>query len=475
MSTTRIPSGFDDPIINEKLFLEEIYNNGKPFPEPNHFEPAIIQNPRGENHIGQYVPFGAKKYVTTDRDIIKKYDALDRDVPSFLMAGPRQRLFHDPSKVKAAIVTTGGVAPGLNSVIHSIVKQHYDLYDLSHKGKVFGIQDSFQGACELSSNQEQLLPFKTEQWLEKGGSMLGMRRYHRRSKDELATVISNQLSLNGINILYVIGGDGSLSVAHEIAKKSANISVVGIPKTMDNDVMFVWESFGFKTTVEKATEIINALNSEAESSRRICLIELFGAESGFVAANSALASGHVDLVVIPEEFQFLSRAECEVLLLKYAKHIKEKVKNPRDGEKPHAVVVLAEGAAKILKQKGVKLGGEEVDDDPGSGFLIQLKRYFEKADLKDTKGNEIGVFFNRPRHYIRANPPNPQDQIYCEQLGALAVDNALAGFTDFMISQWLTSYVLVPLELVANRHKRLSPSSIFWKRVVNCVGQPSGV
>jgi 6-phosphofructokinase len=105
--------------------------------------------------------------------------------------------------------------------------------------------------------------------------------------------------------------------------------------------------------------------------------------------------------------------------------------------------------------------------------LVQFKNYLKKEDFKDTRGNGVGVFFNRPRHYIRASPANPQDKIYCDQLGALAVDNALAGYTDFMISQWLTSYVLVPLEIVANRHKRLSTATIFWKRVVNSIGQPS--
>ena len=214
--------------------------------------------------------------------------------------------------------------------------------------------------------------------------MLGMRRYHEKTIEELAKTISDQLSLNNINILYVIGGDGSLSTAHEIAKLSSNISVVGIPKTMDNDIMWVWEFFGFETTVEKATEIINTLNSEAESSRRICLIELFGAESGFVAANAALASGHVDLVIIPEIFQYLSKEECEGLLLEYVKHLREKMGTPRNGEKPHAVVVLAEGAAKILKQKEVKLGEEKIDDDSECGFLIQFKNHLKNAEFKDT-------------------------------------------------------------------------------------------
>ncbi|MCU1267202.1 MAG: hypothetical protein JWM21_3520 [Acidobacteria bacterium] len=470
--STRVPSGFNDPIINEKLFLEDFYRRGERFPEPTYLGNAVIDNPRGENHIGQFVDLDAKKYVTADVEAITRYGN-PNDVPTFRMAGPRRYLHHHPHRVKAAIVTTGGVAPGLNSVIHSIVKQHYQLYDLSHKGKIFGIHDSFFGACSLASNRQELVPRETEKWLEKGGSMLGMRRYRDMSKEDLAKTISNQLSLNDINILYVIGGDGSLSVAHEIAERSPAVSVVGIPKTMDNDVMFVWETFGFKTTVEKATDIINALNSEAESSRRVCLIELFGAESGFVAANAALASGHVDLVMIPEEFQFLSTSDCELLLTKYIAYIQGKVKAYQQGEPSHAVVVIAEGVAKILKAKRVVLGNEQITDDSSSGFLVQLCKYLNNIELTDTKGNRIGVFFNRPRHYIRANAPNPQDKIYCEQLGALAVDNALAGFTDFMISQWLTSFVLVPLRLVANRHRRLSSTSVFWKRVINSVGQPS--
>jgi 6-phosphofructokinase 1 len=311
--------------------------------------------------------------------------------------------------------------------------------------------------------------------------MLGMRRYLDLYRLELARAIVRELYNHKIDILYVVGGDGSLSTAHEIAKIALRkekqrggrrISVVGIPKTMDNDVMWVSESFGFKTAVEKATDIINTLNAEAETSRRICLIELFGAESGYVAAHSALASGHVDLVLVPEDFLGLSTKQCQDALNQYLDYLINKVTRTRPDEKPHAVVVVAEGAAKILREKKVKIGKKRVSDHNERGFLIQLKGYLKDKKLKDTDGNEIGVFFNRPRHYIRASAANAQDKIYCEQLGALAVDSALAGFTDFMLSQWLTSYVLVPLELVVDRHKRIPTSTIFWKHVVNSTGQP---
>jgi 6-phosphofructokinase 1 len=113
------------------------------------------------------------------------------------------------------------------------------------------------------------------------------------------------------DILYVIGGDGSLKTAHEIAVRNPTRSVVGLPKTMDNDVLWVWQSFGFDTAVEQATRVINTLHSEAEATRRICVVELFGAESGFVAANAVLGSGHVDAVLIPEVFKALTVDDAE--------------------------------------------------------------------------------------------------------------------------------------------------------------------
>lgn len=471
--TTRIRSTFDDPVISERLFLEEILNGTQIFPELRSIGDCNIPNDCDEKKVGKYRS-SEMKCVTTDLEVIGKCIKDGKPIPTFLLAGPRERLFHDPQTVRVAIVTTGGLAPGLNCVVHSIVKRHWDTYNINKAkgGEVYGVHESFFGMCQLEHYMKDLKPSETELWLEKGGSILGIKRHFDGNPDELAERISRQLHLKNINILYVIGGDGSLTIAHKIAQIATDVCVVGIPKTMDNDVMWISESFGFKTAVEKATEIINTLNSEAESSRRVCLIELFGAESGYVAAYSALASGHVDLVIIPEEFQHLSKEECENVLNRYIKYLEKRVKRPHGDEKPHAVVVLAEGTAKILKEKGAELGDEKIKDDAETGFLVQLKEYL-KDRLSDSNGQSVGVFYNRPRHYIRASRANPQDQIYCEQLGALAVDSALAGYTDFMISNWLTSYVLVPLDLVANRHKRIPPSSLFWKQVVNCTGQPS--
>jgi 6-phosphofructokinase 1 len=199
MSATRIPSGFDDPIISEKLLIDEMLAHSQMFPEVKRIGDPLIDNLCIESRVGKYIPFDARKCVTTDWEIINKCNVENKPAPTFFAAGPRKFLYHNPRKVKAAIVTTGGIAPGLNNVIHSIVKRHHDIYELSRQGKVFGIQDSFQGICELCNYMEELEPSKTEWWLEKGGSMLGMRRYHQKSKEELAQTISEQLSFNNIN------------------------------------------------------------------------------------------------------------------------------------------------------------------------------------------------------------------------------------------------------------------------------------
>ena len=476
---TRIPAPYDiNEITSERAVLWDYYRKRKHFPvDVQVVGKPTIPNPRLEPELGKYRRPTDRKCVTADEDMTAKFIKRFGAMPSFLEAGPRRFLYHDPESVKAAIVTTGGLAPGLNCVVHSIVDRHWKTYRVSEAkgGGVFGIYESFLGACDLHNNTKRLTPFETESWLDKGGSILGIRRYHDKKKSKLPTgekrrllaqQIARQLKIKHINILYVIGGDGTLGVAHEIAKIAEGVSIVGIPKTMDNDVMWVWQSFGFRTAVEKATEVINTLNAEAESTRRICLIELFGAESGFVAANASLASGHVDLVLIPEEFQSLPPAACEKALNIYLNDLRERV--PSGEGTPHFVVVLAEGVAKILKTKQVKLHGKSIDQEH---FIAQLKQYLD-GTVKDGADREVEVFYNQPRHNIRAIAANPQDQIYCERLGALAVDNALAGYTDFMISQWLTEYVLVPLEIVQDKHKRIPPAGIFWKQVVSSTGQP---
>jgi len=433
-------------------------------------------NTVAEKKLGIFRPPEARKAVVADMERLRAFQEKGLEVPSFMEAGPRAELRFHPHRVRAAVVTTGGLAPGLHCVLHAIVKRHTETY--GPNTGVFGIYNSFRGLCNLADNHIRLTSDITEEWLDQGGSHLGIVRYYHNFDETggdvdddsriaaMADVIADNLRLNNIQILYVIGGDGSLRVVHEVAARCKTRSIVGIPKTMDNDILWVWQSFGFDTAVEQATQTINTLRSEAEATRRICLVELFGAESGFVAANAALASGHVDVVLIPEVFKELDVNESKAYLEKIVEHIEETVQD--EPHNPHAVVVVAEGVETYLEEMGATIDGEPVQKDE---FINLLMRTISRR-VQDPHGEKMPVFINQPRHYVRAVPANAHDQIYCERLGALAVDNALAGYTGFMMSQWLTEYVLVPTKLVIHGQKGIPVNGIFWKQVVSSTRQP---
>ena len=430
-------------------------------------ERKLIPNIISQNIVGLFRSEDSRKAIIADIELINLFKA-KIGVPSFLEAGPRKMLSFDPRKVRIAIATTGGIAPGLNCVIHSIVKRHTETYsmDIDH-GNVFGVYNSFQGLCDLSNNMVELNTRKTEEWLSQGGSKLGMVRYYiGKGVSKISDIIAKQLDQNSIDILYIIGGDGSLKVVNEIAKKCPTRSIVGIPKTMDNDILWVWQSFGFDTAVEQATRTINTLRTEAEATRRICLIELFGAESGFVAANATLASVHVDAVLIPEIFKTLDKRQSKKYLDSIVEHIAKSICFQR--QNPYGIIVVAEGVGSVLEKKGIILNDEKITK---ANFIEQFKIYIGNIVI-DAHGQKVPVFPNQPRHNIRAIPANSHDQIYCERLGALAVDNALAGYTNFMISNWLTEFVLVPTNLVTIGKKGIPVNGMFWKQVVSKTGQP---
>lgn len=430
------------------------------------FKPAKVKNLVPQHDIGRYRPFNSRMCATAEMKIINKYLAKNQKPPSFLEAGPRRQLYFEPHTVRIGIVTPGGIAPGLNTVIHSIVDMHGNIYRM--RKKAYGFRYGFEGLAEGRSMK--LDADDTIEWIHKGGTFLGADR-----REQNIPAMVETLEHKRVNILYVIGGDGSLTVAHEIAqeikKRGKRIVVAGIPKTMDNDILWVWHSFGFDTAVEEATRLVNSLHDEARSTRRVCLIPLFGRDAGFVAAHAALASGQVDVVLVPEV-----AFRIEPLL----EHIEETV-----ADKEYAVIVLAEGACpKGYKEDDVRAElrreGRDPDNrtDPGVAAALRnwrlhaLQRELEKH-FQEFKKGEHGVFVTEPRYIIRAIPAGSIDQIYCRRLADLAVHNTLAGFTDFMISQWLSEYVLVPLRLVAGKHKTIPPGGIFWTTVIASTGQPS--
>lgn len=465
-------------VTTERAILNRLLENGENLETTvKQIEAGKIftQAEKRQDDLGLFRSPDSRMAVLPDIKSLEDWQRKGLEVPSFLEAGPRRDLRFDPHEVHAAIVTTGGLAPGLHCVIHSIVKRHHHTYGIS-RGKVYGVYNSFAGMRDLKHNLIELQPKMTEEWLDQGGCRLGIvRDYSEGEKKEpdaaiaeLADQISSNLHTNHINLLYVLGGDGSMRVAHQIAAKNRMRSVIGIPKTMDNDILWVWQSFGFDTAVKQATQVINTLRSEAEATRRVGLIQLFGAESGFVAANAALASGHVDAVLIPEVIKALDREEAEKYLQDIIEHIETRINTERRLN-PHAVVVVAEGVGTYLEE--MKASIEEGVIAKKDIFINQLEQLFKKR-VHDAGGQAVRVFHNEPRHYIRSAPANAHDQIYCERLGALAVDNALAGFTDCMISKWLTQFVLVPMALVTSGQKSIPVHGMFWKQVVCTTGQP---
>jgi 6-phosphofructokinase 1 len=421
-----------------------------------------------------------RKCITDDMDIIRFYvEKLNVAPPSFVEAGPRRFLYHDPAGVRVALLTSGGIAPGLNTVVESIVRKHREVCavhgslpshettatrnysPLSDSGVVRGFYDGFIGLTEDRSRE--LLPNDVKAWCRFGGSKLGVGR----TKPSVGRWIE-VLSKNQIGILYVIGGNGSLAAAHEIAQEAIrhkmDISVAVIPKTMDNDVLWVWQSFGFVTAVEKATEIINILHTEAESNRRVCVIQLFGAKSGHVAANAALASGEVDAVLIPEEGFDINLVST---------HIARRVNDYR-----HAVVVMAEGARAMYNKDGKwKMWATETREQRDANFHRMQQELWKGLSSRGLSGHE--VFGNQPQHTIRSIAANSHDQVYCRRLADMAVDTCLGGYTDFMISSWLTEYVIVPLVFPAKHglteegFKTFPTGGIFWRTVLRSTGQPS--
>ncbi len=455
----------------------------------NQYKPVIYKNPVKEEKIGRYRSPERRKCATTDMEIINFIThKLEKDPPSFLEAGPREKLYFNPEEeLTIGIVTSGGIAPGLNTVVHSIVHMHTNVYKI--KTRVLGFLCGFEGLEE--KRYDLLTAEKTIKWIHSGGTELFTIRKEKKTgseKDKLIASIIDALKEERVNILYVIGGDGSLTFAHEIAQKilekvhegDRTIVVAGIPKTMDNDILWVWHSFGFDTAVEEATKMINAVYNDIKSAQRIGLIQLFGRDAGFVAAHATLASGLVDAVLVPE-IKF--RIEP---LLEYVE--KKVVKNK------YALIVVAEGAApegtskEIIKKK-LKSEGYNPDDITNPRVNVRLAQWrlevlaeaFENHFRNFAEGrHQFSII--QPRYLVRAIPPNSVDQIHCQRLADLAVHNALAGYTDFMISQWLTEYVLVPLKLVAEQidpstgkrqTKKIPPGGIFWTAVTNSTGQPS--
>ncbi|MFH0975930.1 MAG: ATP-dependent 6-phosphofructokinase [Spirochaetota bacterium] len=385
-------------------------------------------------------------------------DENKQNIVSFEAAGPREKIFFDPSKVCPAIVTCGGLSPGLNNVIRSIVMESHYRYGVK---SITGIRYGYSGLNPKNNlNLVQLTPQFVREIHVKGGTILGSSR----GGVEDMELLVKRLEELGINLLYTIGGDGTMRGAHKIAeiiqKRGSKISIIGVPKTIDNDISYIQRTFGFESAVSTAVDAIYSAHVEADGAQNgIGLVKLMGRNSGFIAANATLAMNDVNFLLVPEvRFDLYGQNG-------FLSHLEERLRN-----RGHAVICVAEGAGQeLLEDSSSKMydaSGNPVLEDIGNYLKTKINDYFKNKNIK------INLKYIDPSYMIRSTPANSNDSIFCAMLGQFAVHAGMAGKTDMIIGIWNNIYTHVPIELVISERKQIDPNSRFWFNVMAATGQP---
>ena len=391
--------------------------------------------------------------VCYDTDAAKLADYLRRgeEIPAFECGGPRQMIFHDPAWSRAAILTAGGLCPGLNEVIKFLTQTLLLDYRVP---VVYGIRYGYRGldpAYGLSPLE--LTPEAVDAIHEQGGSILGSSR-----GQVPAPVIVDTLVRMNINMLFCIGGDGTSRGAHdialEIARRHLRISVIAVPKTIDNDINFIDKTFGFTTAVLQAGPFISCAHNEARGAYNgIGLVKVMGRDSGFIAAYTALSNPFVNYCLVPEQpFTLLGTGRRALLPNLEA----------RLAQKHHAVILVAEGAGQELFRKNTErhdASGNKLHDDIGLLLKQEITRYFKEKKI------EINLKYFDPGYAIRSVKAEGEDAVFCALLAANAVHAAISGRTDMMIGHWSGQFTHVPLVLATSGRKKIELDSTLWSNV----------
>jgi len=386
---------------------------------------------------------------------VNEYVESRKPIPSFERAGPRERIYFDPSKLKCGIVTCGGLCPGLNSVIRAIVLCLHYSYGVN---TVYGFPYGYEGLTYRYGHKPvELTPALVERIHEQGGTILGSSR----GNQDIGEMVDTLEQMN-IGILFTLGGDGTLrgadAISEEIERRKLKTAVIGIPKTIDNDISYIQRSFGFATAVSEAGRAITSAHTEAQGARNgIGLVKLMGRESGFIAAFAALAYSDVNFCLIPE---------VPFTLESFLKALGDRLER-----RGHAVIVVAEGAGQEILGKSGELdaSGNIRLQDVGIFLRDQIYAHFKRA------GTEITLKYIDPSYTIRSVPADANDSAFCLLLGQNAVHAGMAGRTDIVIGFWHNEYTHVPIPLAVSKRKQVDPDGWVWNSVITATGQPKSM
>ncbi|WP_338399078.1 ATP-dependent 6-phosphofructokinase [Persicobacter psychrovividus] len=379
------------------------------------------------------------------------------DPITFEKAGPREKIFFSPSNTKAAIVTCGGLCPGINNVIRSVVNGLYYRYNIKN---IVGIPYGYEGLIpEFGHEWVDLTPEKVKDIHMFGGSILGSSRGRQNIERMVDT-----LERNNIKMLFTIGGDGTLSGNHviqeEIERRGLKIATAGIPKTIDNDVNFIHKTFGFETAFTTAAPIIRDAHNEATGAYNgVAIVKVMGRDSGFIAANAALAMPDVNFVLVPEsEFDLYGPNG-------FLESLKDRLVKGH-----HAVVVVAEGAGQNLFEDDQNVekdaSGNIKHQDIGLLLKDSISKFFKDQNFEAT------VKYIDPSYIIRSEPAIAADSIFCSSLAMNAVHGVMAGKTDFVVGRWNMHFTFLPIPTATSSRKKIDLSGELWWSVLENTGQP---
>ena len=421
-------------------------------------EPDFTVKKLGECHLPspvarvRFVADNARVIFPTNLDEVRRYCRSGGEPPSLELAGPRERIFFDPADLKCGIVTCGGLCPGTNDVIRAVTMCLFYQYGVR---TVFGLRFGFEGLSSRHGHRPlELTPEMVKTIHEMGGTLLGSSR----GPQDVGDMVDNLEHL-GIGILFAIGGDGTLrgasAIVMEISRRGLKIAVIGIPKTIDNDISYIQQSFGFETAASEARRAVYAAHSEAIGVRNgVGLVKLMGRESGFIAAYAALANGLVNFCLVPE---------VPFTLEGFFQALEERLER-RD----HAVVVAAEGAGQDLLERpeARDASGNPRLGDIGVFLRDRIKAYFHQ------KGRQVELKYIDPSYTIRSLPANAHDSAFCLLLGQNAVHAGMTGCTDMLVGFWNHQFTHLPISLAVSRRKTLDPEGWVWNSVLAATGQP---